>query len=56
MTSETQDHVCPVCGMAVAPGNEAATVVHEGQPYYFCSEECAGKFRVDPTQYVGESM
>jgi Cu+-exporting ATPase len=41
----------PVCGMKVSP-NTTRKVEHDGQPYYFCSERCAEKFRADPPSYV----
>ena len=42
----------PVCGMEVDPNDAAATVEHEGQTYYFCSQDCADSFRDDPDSYL----
>src|SRR5882757_2984510 len=42
----------PICGMTVDPKKAAATVVYEGQPYYFCSKGCAAKFQPNPKQFV----
>ena len=42
----------PVCGMEVDPNDAAATVEHEGQTYYFCSQDCADSFTDDPDSYV----
>jgi Cu+-exporting ATPase len=36
----------------VASGTAAATIVHEGQTYDFCSKACADKFRADPAKYT----
>src|SRR5438874_1262054 len=43
----------PVCGMAIVPGEAAATAEHHGTTYYFCAEECARRFREDPSSFVG---
>jgi len=42
----------PVCGMQVASGKAAATLVHEGKTYSFCSPSCAEKFRANPDFYT----
>lgn len=42
----------PVCGMQIAADKAAASLVHEGQTYYFCSKSCAEKFRANPTHYT----
>ncbi len=42
----------PVCGMAVNEGTAAASTLHEGIRYLFCSKHCANKFATDPSQYV----
>jgi len=49
----------PVCGKAVIKGNEAgdaselkASLVHNGEFYYFCSEDCLAKFQADPDRYL----
>lgn len=34
----------PVCGMALAPGQAAATRTHAGETSYFCSARCAEQF------------
>ncbi len=41
----------PVCGMDVYPATASATVTHEGITFYFCSTECAERFRADPRRY-----
>jgi YHS domain-containing protein len=41
----------PVCGMDVFPATAAATVTHDGHTFYFCSKECADRFRADPGRY-----
>ena len=42
----------PVCGMMIRPSEAVATAEHNGQTYYFCSEDCAESFRDDPENYV----
>jgi len=48
-------HVDPVCAMHVDEGKAKAagkTVDHEGKTYYFCSDDCVGKFRKEPAKYL----
>ncbi len=40
----------PVCGMTVTP-QSPHTLQHEGQPVYFCSAGCKGKFAANPAKY-----
>ncbi len=42
----------PVCGMNVEEQSAAGKLMHEGTSYYFCSADCLGKFKADPTAYV----
>ena len=42
----------PVCGMGVDPANAAATRVHAGETYYFCSKHCAERFEKEPDRFV----
>ena len=44
-----------VCGMSVDPAKAAATAVHQGKTYYFCSRGCGEKFKADPEKYVVQS-
>jgi Cu+-exporting ATPase len=41
----------PVCGMEIRPEDAAATEVHEGRTFYFCSEACHRAFISDPHRY-----
>ncbi len=41
----------PVCRMAVDK-HEAVSATFEGTSYYFCSEECRGRFLDSPTAFV----
>ena len=41
----------PVCGMVVTE-QSLYTLTHAGQPYYFCSAKCQGKFAAHPLQYL----
>jgi len=42
----------PVCGMSVDPGRAKARTDHAGKEYFFCSEGCAVKFKVNPEKYL----
>jgi YHS domain-containing protein len=43
----------PVCRMAVSPGQEAGTLIHDGVEYRFCSLECVRAFAEEPERYAG---
>lgn len=42
----------PICGMSVKPEQAAASEAHDGKTYYFCSTQCAEKFRANLDRYV----
>lgn len=42
----------PVCGMEIEAEDAVATEEHEGETYYFCSQDCADSFRESPEDYV----
>lgn len=42
----------PVCGMEVDEKNAAGRSQHQGQTYYFCSEDCKKKFEQNPQQFA----
>lgn len=42
----------PVCGMQVNEATAAATAVHKGRTYYFCSPACKTTFEKKPEQYA----
>jgi P-type Cu+ transporter len=42
----------PVCGMTISPDQAIAHLEHDGQTYYFCSESCLEKFRLNPDAFV----
>lgn len=44
----------PVCGMTVDEKSAAATRVHEGTTFYFCSTNCGAKFEANPAAYLKE--
>jgi RND family efflux transporter MFP subunit len=51
-------HVDPVCAMHVDEGKAKAAgkmVEHGGKTYFFCSDDCVGKFRKEPAKYLKES-
>ncbi|MBC7961533.1 MAG: heavy metal translocating P-type ATPase [Steroidobacteraceae bacterium] len=43
----------PVCGMEVDPSAPAATLLHEGTTYLFCSTHCSEKFKAAPDSFTG---
>ncbi len=42
----------PVCGMQIVRSQAAGSDSYYGHPYFFCSEDCFGKFQEDPEQYA----
>jgi YHS domain-containing protein len=45
-------HTDPVCRMQVSEDNAKATAEHNGQTFYFCSQQCADKFNQNPQKYM----
>ena len=45
-------HIDPVCKMQVTEEDAEAMAQHGGQTFYFCSQECADKFKRDPQRYT----
>jgi YHS domain-containing protein len=43
--------VDPVCHMSVETA-KAKSAVYDGHVYYFCSQDCRGKFEADPHIYL----
>lgn len=41
----------PVCGRSVFPATAATEAHRTGRQYYFCSFDCARRFRDDPRRY-----
>lgn len=48
-------HKDPVCGMQVDEQKAAGQSQHQGQTYYFCSEDCKTKFDQNPQQYADKA-
>ena len=46
----------PVCGMGVDPQKAGKKSEYKGQRYYFCSDQCKGKFDRNPEQYSGQNV
>jgi len=44
----------PVCGMEIDESQAAAQTTHDGQAYFFCSEDCRNTFENDPKEFVGK--
>jgi YHS domain-containing protein len=42
----------PVCGMEVNPEKSNWVAEHNGENYYFCSENCQKAFMSDPARYT----
>lgn len=51
-TAQERTEIDLVCGMQIAPSKAAATSVHGGQTFYFCSKGCAAKFSADPQKFL----
>jgi YHS domain-containing protein len=45
-------HVDPMCGMTVQPESAAEEIRRASQTYYFCSGDCAERFKTDPDRYA----
>lgn len=43
----------PVCGMGIDPATAKGPVLHQGTPYYFCSQGCQAKFAANPGAFAG---
>lgn len=44
----------PVCGMEFDESQAEAQATHNGQAYYFCSEDCRKTFEENPEEFVGK--
>ena len=42
----------PVCGMQIDSSQAEAQTVHEGQAYFFCSQECRRTFEENPKEFL----
>lgn len=42
----------PVCGKELEATAAAASVIHEGKTFYFCSPECKQEFDKDTAKYT----
>jgi len=47
-----KEYTDPVCGMKTEDETAFMKYEHEGQPYFFCSDNCLDKFKRDPAKYV----
>lgn len=50
---DKQQVLDPVCCMEVNPSTPAATLLHEGTTYLFCSTHCLEKFKASPDSFTG---
>ena len=53
---DNQQVLDPVCGMEVNFAAPAATLLHEGTTYFFCSTHCLDKFKASPGSYTGAGI
>lgn len=51
LAADSKPYTDPVCGMKAA-ANPEKSVEHAGNTYYFCSQKCVEKFRINPSQYL----
>ena len=42
----------PVCSALIEPHQAYASIIYEGERYYFCCPVCQGAFQTDPTFYL----
>jgi Cu+-exporting ATPase len=42
----------PVCGAALRPGQEGASITYQGQTFHFCSADCKRQFERNPKAYM----
>ncbi len=52
VTPKKDAAVDPVCGMSVEPASAAASRVHDGHEYFFCSTYCAEEFDANAAKYI----
>jgi Cu+-exporting ATPase len=52
--AQNESVIDPVCGMKVDPPRAAGKHEHNGQTYYFCSQNCLAKFKEDPDKFLGQ--
>lgn len=43
----------PVCGKDLQPNTAASSLNREGKTFFFCSDDCRGKFDAEPEKYCG---
>ena len=51
-----EEHIDPVCGMTVTPGQAAGSTEYKGTTYYFCSKGCLAKFEAAPETYLARAQ
>ena len=44
--------LCTTCGIQTETGEEARSLTHANNTYFFCSEACMELFRMDPNAYL----
>jgi YHS domain-containing protein len=49
-----EEFVDPVCGKTIFT-DDAKPSVHDGQPYYFCSNDCRNIFEASPSDFASQS-
>ncbi len=52
----TASAIDPVCGMTVDPARAAASYVHAGVTYFFCSRSCHDRFQENTHKFVAQSI
>ena len=51
-SSEKKEFKDPVCGMTTADPDAYQQYEHDGETYYFCSDQCLTKFKDDPEKFI----
>jgi Cu+-exporting ATPase len=42
----------PVCAKELEASTAAASIIHEGKTFYFCSQDCKKEFEKDKAKYA----
>ena len=48
--------VDPVCGMKISPDDAVGHIEHEGETYYFCSQDCLDRFAANPNALLEKTV
>jgi len=52
LSTTTENHIDPVCGMEVDPGMTRLVAIYQGHSYWFCADDCREAFEDNPQKYL----